>query len=258
MNRKLLNAAAAALLSLSLLLCACAGPTPGTGSLNGGAERSYTDEELAHHDGSGYFPTTFTFEELLEDHRCEAGSAVDGAFTAGGYIVGAEDAPAAGVYYLAGQDDETGDLATYAPAEEEGYYRPSIAVGYLGFTLIQLHEGDAVFFSPANDQDLMHPLGPEPFDVNAPYENGLYRVGVDIPAGTYAVTQSSLSETAIADLGNAKPQVIVYSSLDFTTDNTVSEEDLPRLEEGPVNVMVTVEDGQFLELFGTVAAPEEA
>lgn len=257
MSRKPLYAAAAALLALSLPLCACAGPTTGAGGLNGGAERSYTDEELANHDGSGYFPTTFTFEELLEDHRCVAGSAVEGAFTAGGYIVGAEGAPAAGTYYLAGQDDETGDLATYVPAEEEGYYQPSVAVGYLGFTLIQLHEGDAIFFSPAIDQDLMRPLDPAPLGVSAPYENGLYRVGVDIPAGVYTVTQSSLSEAAIADL-SAKPQAIVYSSLDFSTDNTVSREDLPRLEEGPVSVTVTVEDGQFLELFGTVATLKEA
>lgn len=258
MNHKPLIAGAAALLLLSLPLSACTGSPSGATDLNGGAERSFTDEELANHAGSGYFPTTFTFEELLEDHRCESGHAVDGGFTAGGYIVGAEGAPAAGTYWLAGQNDETGDLATYRPAEEKGRYQPSIGVGYLGFTLFQLHEGDAVFFSPASDQDLMRPLDPAPLDVSAPYESGLYRVGVDIPAGTYTITQSSLSEKAIADLGNAQPQAIVYSSLDFTIDNMVSEENLPRLEEGPANVTVTVEDGQFLELFGTVADPGEA
>lgn len=254
--------AAAALLSLSLALTACAAPTDDApedaANVNAGAERSYDDAELDAHDGSSYFPDEFTYDELMEDHSCQPGQAVGGAFTAGAYLVGAQGSPTPGTYHLDGTDDAAGDLIVYAPSGEEGLYRSKFAINYLGFTLVDLDEGDVVFFKPAQGSDLMGPEPSTPLDVSEPYESGLYRVGVDIPAGTYGVTQSQASADAIAAKAYARPQVIVYATLDFGTDNEVSEEELPRLEDGPASVEVTVEDGQFLELYGTTAIRREA
>lgn len=247
--------ATATLLVGALALSGCS-----ASEANEDAERSFTDEQLESYDGSSYFPDTFTFDELLEDHDLPLGHEQDDAFEKGAYVVGTADAPAAGTYHVAGTDDETGDLTVYAPAEEAGTYRLSYGISYLGFTLIDLKEGDAVFFDPPTEHDVMRTFDPAQAtgSYQAPFGSGLYRAGTDIPAGTYTVTQSDQAAPALAAKGFAQPQAIVYSSLDFSADNKVIEETLPPLEEGPLTVQVTVEDGQYLELYGCTANPEEA
>ena len=250
---------AAALTTLALGATACSSPAeeaPEDANVNGGAERSFTDEELKSHTGGSYFPGTFPYEELMEDHKCQPGTAAEGGFTPGAYVIGGEDAPSAGTYELTGSQVKPGELYVYAPSEEEpGKYESKYALSYFGFTLVELNAGDAVFFTPPEQTNLITTMPATPIDATAPYESGLYRVGVDIPAGAYTVTQEEQSAAAIAEKAFTSPQAIVYDSLDFALNENVSEEFLPELAEGPVSVVVTVEDGQYLELYGCTATP---
>lgn len=250
-------ATAVALCCTLAALAGCAAQEEGSGedaNVNGGAEQSFSTDELADHDGSSYFPDAFTFEELLGDHDCQPGQATEGGFSAGGYIVGAEGAPTPGLYHLAGTQTEDGDMSVYVPADE-GTFKVGYSLSYFGFALIQLEAGDAIFFMPPTEEGLMSAQSAEPLPVSEPLMSGLYRVGTDIPAGSYAITQEEQSAQAIAAKGFARPQALIYANLTFEDESTLREEDLPPYEEGPVQITITVEDGQYLELYGCTATP---
>lgn len=249
-------------LSVTLTLGGCAAPqgeqAEPDANINGGAERSYSDEELQTHDGSSIFPDTFTFEELMEDYRCQPGQTHDGAFGPGAYIVGAEGAPGPGTYYVSGSHEKTGDLHAYYPTGEENTYHVKFSLGYLGFMFLNLSEGDAIFFKPPSEENTLQAAPEGSLEVSWPLTSGLYRVGIDIPQGTYTVTQSAEEAPVIAAKAYQYPQVNIYSSLDFGTDNIALEQGLPPLEEEVTETDVTVEDGQFLELYGCIASQKEA
>ncbi len=257
MTTKAVRVATAAALCCTLTaLAGCAAQEPGNqdANVNGGAGQSFSDDELANHDGSSYFPDTFTFEELLADHDCQPGHAAEGGFSAGGYIVGAEGAPAPGLYHLTGTQTEDGEMSVYEPADE-GTFKVGYSLSYFGFALVQLEAGDAIFFKPPIEEGLMSAQSAEPLSVSDPLMSGLYRVGTDIPAGSYAVTQEEQSAQAIAAKGFARPQALIYANLTFEDESTLREEYLPPYEEGPVQITITVEDGQYLELYGCTATP---
>lgn len=254
---RILMAALGACAIAGTLLVGCSNASNPSSSPSG-AERSFSDEELANHEGSSYFPTEFTFDDLLEDERMAEGHAVEGGFSAGAYRVGAHEALAPGIYRAAGSQEDTGSLVVYEPAEEEGLYQLKYPLSYLGFALAELEEGDAIFFDPPNEADLLSPAPEGAEALEAPYASGLYRVGIDIPAGTYTITQEEASAAVLARTAYVSPEVLVYANLTFTDDYELAREALQPLEDGPQTVEVTVEDGQFLELYGCTATPKEA
>ncbi len=231
-------------------------------NINGGAERSYTDEELANHDGSGYFPTSFTFEELLEEYEVSPGVPGEEGFGAGGYLVqdGTEDGLAPGLYYLSGSQEAMSTFLVYQPAaEEEGKYGLKYPIGYFGFSVAQFEAGDVVIYKPASEDLLMTPLS-DPASLGpftAPYLSGIYQVGTDIPAGTYAITQEDQSTEGLIEAHGSLPGAYVWADLAYNSASKLSSTELPPLAEGSVTEEVTVEEGQYLELFGCTATPVE-
>lgn len=232
-------------------------------NINGGAERSFTDEELASHDGSSFFPTTFTFEELLEKYEISSGTPTEGGFSAGGYLV--QDAPdgslTPGLYYLNGSQEAMSTFLVYQPAaDDEGRYTLKYPIGYFGFSVARFETGDVVLFKPASEDLLMASL-PDPSDLGpfaAPYLSGIYQAGIDIPAGTYIITQEPQSAEGLIEAHDSVPGAYIWTDLSYGPTSKLSATELPPLAEGGVTEEVTVEEGQYLELFGCTATPVEA
>lgn len=232
-------------------------------NINGGAKRSFTDEELASHDGSGFFPTTFTFEELLEKYEISSGTPTEGGFSAGGYLV--QDAPdgslTPGLYHLNGSQEAMSTFLVYqSAADDEGRYTLKYPIGYFGFSVARFETGDVVLFKPASEDLLMASL-PDPSDLGpftAPYLSGIYQAGIDIPAGTYIITQEPQSAEGLIEAHDSVPGAYIWANLTYGPGSKLSATELPPVAEGGVTEEVTVEEGQYLELFGCRATPKEA
>ena len=80
-----------------------------------------------------------------------------------------------------------------------------------------------------------------------PICNGCYRVGVDIPAGTYTITAAPVDDPEVTD----ECAAYVMDDLDFDDDSIV---DTQYVIPGGKQT-VTVVDGQYLELFAATATP---
>ena len=102
---------------------------------------------------------------------------------------------------------------------------------------------------PSAKSMLMIPADQADFQPQTPYASGLYRVGQDIPAGTYTITVSpDAPHNASQDYA-----AYVMKDLDFDDDSIIDSKPLLR---GSTQT-VTVEDGEWLELFGTIATPTD-
>lgn len=253
----------AALICSFALLCAT-GCSPLITGAPRATEQSFNEEQLQNYNGQSYFPSTFTYEELLQQHEVQPGAqSAEGIFSKGAYIVGTSTQGGSsekpkiepGVYYLEGNQKQIGHIYVYTPAPDEpGKYQIQTPFSYLGFMLIQYNAGDAVFFIPPTDTATMYVASAKIQDSNkGQLKSGLYRVGVDIPAGTYTVTQEKESANAIAAEVEDYPTVNVYSSMVYTAATTLYTEQLPPLAKGARKIQVTVTDGQFLELYGCEA-----
>ncbi len=230
-------------------------------NINGGAERSFSEEELANHDGSSYFPDSFTFDELLEDYDLPVGHKTDAGYPAGAYIVQTEgeDALVPGSYYIPGSQEVMGKYPVFAPdPEEEGKYTLKYPLGYFGFSIAQFEEGDVVLFQPPSEGDVMTAFSGDLPPFATPYLSGIYRVGIDIPAGTYTITQEEQAAAGLIEAYDVKPAAIVWADLTYSDGSRINGVELARLAEGAETATLAVEDGQYLELFGCTATPMEA
>ena len=70
-----------------------------------------------------------------------------------------------------------------AVAAKSSKYWP--LVQYFGNYFVDLDEGDLIVFDPG-DEATMYPAPSTSTNPTAPYTNGCYRVGIDIPAGRSA------------------------------------------------------------------------
>ena len=156
----------------------------------------------------------------------------------GVYYVG-QDIPA-GSYWFEGNEEE---LAYFTILQPEGKdsYQVSLINNYYGHNLMDLQEGEVLVieeeFIPL---DKLH----ETFD--APYESGVYRVGTDIPAGTYRLSA-----------GDANDYYAYYimSNLEYEPSSYVDENlffDVNR------QITITIEEGTYLELYNLTATPNTA
>ena len=106
--------------------------------------------------------------------------------------------------------DEEGYFTVFASNGSSGGYDVKSVFTYFGNYFADLEEGDLVVFMGAGD-DRMYPADQADFKPEAPYKSGLYHVGTDIPAGTYAITVQD-EAAAVADQDSA---AYVMNSLDF-------------------------------------------
>lgn len=190
----------------------------------------------------------FSYDEILavfEPEGIEPGKPGEGNVCAKGiYTVGPDGQIPAGLYYLEGSNEKLSHY--YLFDGEGGRYNVDDSVQYFGNYYADLDEGDLIVFDPGEDVT-MHPASPTSTNPTAPYNNGCYRVGIDIPAGSYTITAYTVGEGETDEDSAA----YVMKDLDFDEDSIV---DTQYVIPGGKQV-VTVTDGQYLELFAATATP---
>lgn len=203
----------------------------------------YDPDELPDSDYYGGF-TLSDIKEAAGDLPCDIDD--EGKATPGVYVVGRDIDE--GLYFLQGNPSTEAEFYLFSP-EGSGTYSMSTAVTYTGNYFADLEKGQVVVFMPSAKSMLMIPADLADFQPQAPYASGLYRVGQDIPAGTYTIAVSP-------DAPRSPSQdyaAYVMKDLDFDDDSITDSKPLLR---GSTQT-VTVEDGEWLELFGTTATPIE-
>lgn len=184
--------------------------------------------------------------DILEGDGLAAGTPdAEGACTEGYYTVGPEGDIPAGLYYLQGSDDALSFYYLF-DGDSDGYELDD-GVRYYGNYFAQLDEGDLIAFMPGADGLTMYPAPATSTNPVAPYDNGCYRVGVDIPAGSYTVTALPVPEGD----ESGESAAFVMKDLEFNDDSIV---DTQYVIAGGKQV-VTVTDGQYLELYAATATP---
>lgn len=248
-----LCAIASAACACTLFACAPASDEQGSAT-DANAQQSFQNKETAAHAGETFFNGRFTFDELLESHKCQQAMGVNGEYGAGAYIVGADGAPTPGLYTTHGSQTETSSFFVYRPSSEEGKYELAYPYTYFGIAFADLKEGQVFIYEPAIEEDTWSAAPSWSVGTDVPLLSGTYRVGIDVPPGTYVATAEEQSASAIADLiGDMTPQVNVYPSLDFSSEEPLLKEGLPRFGTSDDAFTFTVENGQILELFGCTA-----
>ncbi|MEI3547813.1 MAG: hypothetical protein V8Q09_05780 [Adlercreutzia sp.] len=205
-------------------------------------EDSYGTDEDASPYGS------FTFDEIasvFEADGVSAGEPGEGdVCTKGFYTVGPAGQIPAGLYYLEGSNEKLSHY--YVFDGDDGRYSVDDSVQYFGNYFVDLDEGDLIVFDPG-DEATMYPAPSTFTDPTAPYTNGCYRVGIDIPAGSYTITAATVGEGETDEDSAA----FVMKNLDFDDDSIVDTKYvIPGGEQ-----TVTVSNGQYLELFAATATP---
>ena len=170
----------------------------------------------------------------------------DGRCTAGIYVVDAAGDLQPGLYYFGGSQTAESAVYLYEPTDD-GTYLIDTGITYFGNYYMELDQGDLIVFAPGVDDLAFSPADEAPVACTAPYPSGLYRVGIDIPAGSYTIR---VQEEAAATTSN-ECAAYVMTDLEFDDDSIV---DTKYVAVGG-SQKVTVTDGQWLELFAVTAEP---
>ena len=194
---------------------------------------------------------TYRYDELAEMFE-GAGLAAgvpgeDGRCAMGFYTVGPDGDIPAGLYFTEGSNEKLSRFYVFESESKERGYELEDGVQYFGNYFVELDEGDLIVFLPGAAELTMHPAPATSFNPTAPYNNGCYRVGVDIPAGSYTITALPADEGETDDESAA----YVMKDLEFNDDSII---DTQYVIPGGKQV-VTVADGQYLELFAATATP---
>ena len=184
-------------------------------------------------------------EEEKQADGVAAGEPGEGDVCAKGfYTVGPQGQIPAGLYYLEGSNEKLSHY--YVFDGDDGRYSLDDSVQYFGNYFVDLDEGDLIVFDPG-DEATMYPAPSTSTNPTAPYTNGCYRVGIDIPAGSYTITAATVGEGETDEDSAA----FVMKNLDFDDDSIVDTKYvIPGGEQ-----TVTVSNGQYLELFAATATP---
>ena len=194
---------------------------------------------------------TYSYDELAEMFE-GAGLAAgvpgeDGRCAMGFYTVGPDGDIPAGLYFTEGSNEKLSRFYVFESESKKRGYELEDGVQYFGNYFVELDDGDLIVFLPGAAELTMHPAPATSFNPTAPYNNGCYRVGVDIPAGSYTITALPADEGETDDESAA----YVMKDLEFNDDSII---DTQYVIPGGKQV-VTVADGQYLELFAATATP---
>lgn len=204
--------------------------------------------------GYGYDPDSipdsdayggFTLSDIQDAAGNLPNQAQGNQASAGVYVIGRDIDP--GEYFIQGSVSVESSFYVFEP-EGSGTYSLDLSVSYTGNYFVNLESGQVIAFMPNVDDALLIPSDEADFQPQAPYQSGLYRVGTDIPAGTYTIAVSPDAPR------NPSQDYAAYvmQDLDFS-DNSIT--DSVYLLRGSTQ-SITVNDGDWLELFGTTATPE--
>jgi len=189
--------------------------------------------------------STYTVDQLKSAVPGLLNISDNGNYTTGVYEVGANKDMVPGLYYLEGSQTVEGQFYLFNQ-QSDGRYVLRVPVVYFGNYYADLQEGEAiVFVGPESAQ--MHKATDPASMQKAPFLSGCYRVGVDIPAGTYKVT--GLADNGTTPSGESGAYIM--KDMQWNDDSL--------LESYYVVVggshTITVEDGQYLELYFATMTP---
>ena len=105
-----------------------------------------------------------------------------------------------------------------------------------------------IVYLPADDEDLMYDASAAPAHTQEVLSSGMYRVGVDVPAGTYRIER----DEGLVDVTSLEPGAYVMSASSFAEGTVVDE----RYVALGSNQTVDVRNGDWLELYGATAVLE--
>lgn len=233
---------------------ACAIVSEAVDGRYGGYHNSYgygSDDgyRYGYGDSGGYdgADVDFSIEYIKDMLDLPDGRTVDGKHTPGVYEVGAGKDLEPGLYYVEGDPADEADYVLFGPTSD-ARYEVDYGVTYFGNYFVELEEG-AVFAWDAPDGLRLYPAADASFEPTAPYRSGLYRVGEDIPAGTYTVT---IEPEAAVEADN-ECGAFVMRDLAFGSGSITDEKYVVRGS----SQTVTVKDGDWLELYAATAAPAQ-
>lgn len=184
--------------------------------------------------------STFTFDQIKDAAGDLPNISEDGRHSPGTYVVGEGEDLEPGLYYLEGSQTEEGSFYVFEGDAETDAYTLDRAVIYFGNYFTELKAGDIIVFEGSDDLR-MYSASNAPSPASEPFPSGLYRVGVDLPAGTYAVTV----QNDAANVAQQESAVFVMKDLDFNDDSVVETKYV--IAGG--SQTIDVQDGQYVELY---------
>lgn len=157
----------------------------------------------------------------------------DGEYDQGVYFVGS-DIPA-GSYWFEGHNKKISYFYLLQPSSTtEGAYDVVHVNSYYGHNLMDVKDGEVLIL--INDEDMM-PLSAIDETFSSPYQSGVYRVGIDIPAGTYQLKLGPTDDYSAC---------YVMKDLNFTDDSYLFE---GYYIEGDQPDEIVLEEGTYVELY---------
>jgi hypothetical protein len=177
-----------------------------------------------------------TIKAALEKNA-PTGDVPDGATAAGFYKVG-DDIPA-GTYWIDGGDSTESYFFVFS--ESDGSYNTEVMNHYYGKYMAEFKDGQ---YLAVDNGSYFMPVDSAP-KASAPYLNGVYRVGTDIPAGTYTLSGGEANDYCA---------YFIMNSLDFTGDNVIEQNEFYDASTIPSEYTITLEEGTYIELYNMEAA----
>lgn len=155
------------------------------------------------------------------------------------YFIG-NDIPA-DEYWFSGSDTDLSYFFILEPTSNNDAYNVVHINSYYGHNLMDLEEGQVLVLA---NNGTMQPTSSVATSFGSPYQSGMYRVGTDLPAGTYQLK-----------LGPADDYSACYimKDLNYQEDSYLFES---YYIPGDKPDEITLEDGTYVELYNMAMTPQ--
>lgn len=181
-------------------------------------------------------------EELQSDLFSKA-QAKGSSLPQGIYFVGDEGTVKAGQYWIGGSD--TGESYYFVLEKSsiiKNNYTCKLVNTYYGHNIAEVSDGQVLVV--INGEEGFCALSKMNKKFSDPYTNGVFRVGTDIPEGTYFLQPGKDSDNKFA--------YYVMDNLSYEGDYIVDQKEETKISAF-TGLQVTVKNGQYLELYNATA-----
>ncbi len=185
-------------------------------------------------DSNSAEPLTRSELDNIAQYGISSSSTGSNQYAPGVYIVG-ENLPE-GSYWFDGYEDSLSYFFVLDAKTSNGQttYTTNFINNYYGHNLLTLKAGQVLIL---DNKKGMVPLDKMTQKFSSPYGNGVYRVGTDIPAGTYKATVGSASDYSA---------YYVMKDLNYTEDSYLDQD---IFFSDARSVEVTLTEGTYVELY---------
>ncbi|MDR1183441.1 MAG: hypothetical protein LBK67_01435 [Coriobacteriales bacterium] len=174
-----------------------------------------------------------TAEDKLAQERVEERTNL--TFSVGTYQVGV-DFPA-GQYYVNGLDPFEGLSTLEITTDSSGLDTSKVASdSFKGNSIVDLAGGQFITISNAE----MYPIGLHDIELRKSVSDGFYRVGIDIPAGDYAIAPGIVGKGSFevcVDARHAAESIVVSGSFQNSFTQTVVEGQYLKISEATAELV---------------------